>query len=118
MAKQALHDILCEIIGAPFSDDENHCYFEPPADIDMKYPCIVYNYTNDSDIFADNIHYQSSKRYTVTIIDDDPDSKIPNRMKELPYCTSDRNFASDGLNHFVFTLYYKGPRIKEEEKNE
>lgn len=118
MERPALHDILCGVLEAPFPDGENHCYFEPPADIEMKYPCIVYNYTNDMDDFADNLHYRHSKRYTVTYITEDPDCNISNKMIEIPYCTSDRNFAVDGLNHFVFTLYYNGPRIKEENKNE
>lgn len=117
--RAALHDILCEVLEAPFPDGSNHCYFEPPADIEMIYPCIVYNYTNDLDVFADNMHYQSAQRYTVTVIDEDPDSKIPNRLKNrLPYCTSDRNFKSDSLSNFVHTLFYSGPRIKEENNNE
>lgn len=110
MAKAALHDLLCGVF-----EGEKNCYFEPPADMEIQYPCIVYNYTNDVDDFADNICYKSSKRYTVTIIDEDPDSKIPSKLKEmLPYCRSDRNFASDGLSHFVYTLFYDGPRIKED----
>lgn len=117
MGKPALHDILCGVLGAPFPDGEDHCYFGPPSDNQMLYPCIRYNYTNDLDEFADNIHYKSSRRYTVTVIDEDPDSEIPNRLKEIPYCTSDRNFAVDGLNHFVHTLYYDGPRIKKEEND-
>lgn len=118
MEKQALHDILCGVLGAPFPDGEDHCYFQPPGNPEMKYPCIRYNYTNDLDVFADNIHYMSSKRYTVTIIDEDPDSEIPIRLKNtFSYCTSDRNFVVDGLNHFVYTLYYSGPRIKEENEN-
>lgn len=108
MAKAALDDILCGVL------ENQNCYFEPPASIDMNYPCIVYHYTNDDDTFADNIHYQRSKRYTVIVIDEDPDSKIPERLKELPYCTSDRNYDLDGLSHFVHTLYFSGPRIKEE----
>lgn len=117
MAKRALHDILCEVLGSPFEDGEDHCYFEPPASVQMKYPCIRYSYSNDQDQFADNIHYRHSKRYIVTIMDFDPDSKIPDRLRELPYCSSDRNYAVDGLSHFVFTLFYNGPRIKEEEDN-
>lgn len=116
MEKPALHDILCEVVGAPFPDGENHCYFQPPTDTEMKYPCIKYNYTNDNDDFADNIHYRSFKRYTVTIIDEDPDSKIPDRLKEaFSYCSSDRNFAVNGLNHFVYELFYNGPRLKKED---
>lgn len=106
--RKPLHDILCEILGS------KNCYFDPPATIHMKYPCIRYSYSNDMDQFADNRHYLKNKRYIITIIDENPDSKIPDRLKELHYCSSDRNYAMDGLNHFVFTLYYNGPRIKED----
>lgn len=105
--RRPLHDILCEVLGS------RYCYFDPPATIHMKYPCIVYSYSNDFDQFADNRRYLKNKRYVITIIDEDPDSMIPERLKELPYCDSDRNYAMDGLNHFVFTMYYNGPRIKE-----
>lgn len=118
MEKLALHDILCNILESPFEDGEDHCYFQPPTDTSMLYPCIRYNYTNDVDDFADNVNYKSSKRYTITVIDENPDSKIPGKLKKLPYCISDRNFSVDGLNHFVYTLYYDGPRIKEEKENE
>lgn len=114
MGQPALHDILCKIVGAPFSEGDNHCHFSPPANLQMNYPCIIYNYANSLDSFADNIHYKKSKRYIITVIDEDPDSKIPSKLEELPYCTSDRNFSVDGLNHFVYTLFYSGPRIKEE----
>lgn len=110
--RPVLHDILCEVLGS------NHVYFEPPDGMSLVYPCIVYHYTNDLDTYADNIHYQSSKRYSVTIIDEDPDSKIPSRIKQLPYCSLDRNFVSDGLHHYVFTLFFSGSRIKEEIEDE
>lgn len=119
MGRPALHDLLCEVLPGPFpEEEEDHCYFQPPSNTQLYYPCIVYNYTNDSDDFADNIHYRHSKRYTVTIIDEDPDTKIPEKLvNKFPYCTSDRNFESDGLHHSVYTLYYSGPRIKEENEN-
>lgn len=80
----------------------------------MKYPCIVYHHSDDSDRFADNTLYKEMKRYTVTIIDSDPDSEIPSRLKRLKYCSLDRNYTMDGLNHFVYTLYFNGPRFKED----
>ena len=76
MAKRPLHDILCEVLAAEIAISSLL------MEKDMNYPCIVYNTNNDTD-FADNIHYRESKRYTVTIIDDDPDSRIPNRLKKL-----------------------------------
>lgn len=113
MAKQALHDILCGVLEAPFPDGKNHCYFEPPDKLMMVYPCIRYSHVNDQDRYADNKHYTSSKRYTVTIIDRNPDSIYPERMKEIPYCSLDRVYSADGLSHFIYTLYYNGPRFKE-----
>ena len=81
-------------------------YFDPPAGIHMEYPCIVYNYTNDITLYADNQIYLGNRRYTITVIDENPDSRIPLEIMRFPHCSSDRNFKSDGLNHFVFTLFY------------
>lgn len=110
--QKPLHDILSEIVGP------DKCYFDPPATMNMKYPCIRYIYSNDVDTYADNKHYLMARRYIVTVIDENPDSKIPEKLRELPYCTSDRNYTVDGLNHFTFILYYRGPRIGDQNKEE
>lgn len=119
MAKDrlSLDKILCEII-APFyphedetedrdDDFDTHCYFNPPASLQMSYPCFRYYCTNDRDDFADGIHYRHFRRYTIIAIDLDPDSLIPDALvARLPYCGSDRNYVVDGLYHFSFTLFY------------
>lgn len=112
MARPALHDILCGVLG------NSNCYFEPPSNQEMEYPCIRYVRSNDRDSYADNIKYKSSKRYVVTVIDRDPDSKIAEELSKLLYCSSDRNYGADGLSHFVYVLYYDGPRIIEEENKD
>lgn len=109
--KKPLHDVLQEVLNSPY------CYFSPLSDLEMTYPCIVYHLESSLDRHADNIKYFSYDRYTVTIIDEDPDSVIYRRLKELPYTRFDRWYVADGLNHFVFTLYYTGQRIKEEQDN-
>ena len=45
-------------------------------------------------------------RYTVTVIDDDPDSDIQRIIDQFPLCEFDRFYTSDDLNHWVFDLYY------------
>lgn len=105
MDQRPFHDILSDIVGA------DKCYFDPPASMQMKYPCILYSYSNDIDRYANNKRYMSSRRYVVTVIDEDPDSKIPDMVKNIPYCQSDRNFTMDGLRHFVFIVYHNGPRV-------
>lgn len=81
-------------------------YFQPPASIQMVYPAIVYAIDNDWSEFASNLPYAHKKRYQVTVIDRNPDSLIPDKVRRLPLCSFSRNFVADNLNHNVFNLYF------------
>ena len=82
-------------------------YYQPPASIRMVFPCIVYSPGRPSIMHADNKSYLARDMYTVTVIDKNPDSKIPGYLvDEFKYCQMDRSFVSDGLHHTVFTLYF------------
>lgn len=92
---------LEEILGLP-----GNVYFQPPANLQMKYPAIVYSRDDAETLFADNDVYRRMKRYQVTVIDQNPDSEFPDKVAELPMCTYDRFFTADNLNHDVFNLYF------------
>jgi len=81
-------------------------YFQPPASIRMKFPCIVYSLSGERPTRADNIKYLNKKRYSVTVVDEDPDSKLPDQVGELPYCSFDRVYTGDGFYHHAYTLYF------------
>jgi len=81
-------------------------YFQPPANVQMNYPCIVYKRGNADTQFAGNKPYAYTKRYMVTVIDRDPDSPIPDKVAQQPMCLFDRNYAANGLHHDVFNLYF------------
>jgi hypothetical protein len=81
-------------------------YFQPPPNIQMRYPCIVYQRDISRTSFADNLPYIHAKRYQVTVIDRDPDSELPDMVEALPYCSLNRSFAAESLNHYVFTLFF------------
>jgi len=81
-------------------------YFQPPNNVQMQYPAIIYKRDNDRTQFAENSLYRRTMRYLVTVIDRDPDSEIPQKVAKLPMCRFDRHFAVDNLNHDVFTLYH------------
>ena len=95
-----LHNILVEILGA------SNVYFQPPETIKMTYPCIVYIRNSAKTDFANNFPYKYTKRYEVTVIDENPDSEIPGKVASLPMCSFSRHFTSDNLNHDVFNLYF------------
>lgn len=81
-------------------------YFQQPSGELMTYPCIVYKLSDVTTKKANNDKYDHMKRYTVTVIDRNPDSSIPDTVLGLPYCSFNRFFTADNLNHFVFTLYF------------
>lgn len=95
-----LHKTLTDILGS------NQVYFQPPSTIKMTYPCIVYSLSNIDSRFADNIPYFHKRRYSVTVIDRDPDSVIRDKMTYLPNCAYERGFTSDNLYHYVFNITY------------
>lgn len=84
----------------------SNVYFQPPTSVKMKYPCIRYERSAAVTRFADNAPYRFKKRYTITVIDRNPDSEIPNKIAVLPMCSYDRHYKADDLNHDVFTIYY------------
>jgi len=81
-------------------------YFQPPTNSQIDYPCIVYRLDDHRADYADNGKYDSHKRYQVTVIDRNPDSELPDRVFELPTCQFDRFFTAEGLNHWVYNLFF------------
>lgn len=95
-----LHNKLVELLGS------NNVYFDPPETIKMKYPCIVYDRSDDQSIFADDKRYNLKIRYQITVISKNPDIPILNDLFDMMYCYYDRHFTSNNLHHDVFNIYY------------
>ena len=96
-----LHDELCELLGT------NNVYFQPPESSKINYDCIVYHRDNFHIRHANDNKYMLMDRYELEFIYRDPDSEIPkNILEHFKYCSFDRHFISDNLNHDTFDLYY------------
>lgn len=105
MATQAhrikLHEELCEILGT------RHVYFNPDTNVRMKFPCIIYNTSVGRAHNADNQNYLFCDSYNVTVVDQDPDSQIPDAvLKHFRKIRRGSPFIADGLHHSPFVLYY------------
>lgn len=81
-------------------------YFQPPADVKLVYPCIVYQRDDADTRFAANKPYRYETRYQVTVISRTPDSDIPLKIAFLEKCVYDRFYVANNLNHDVYTLYF------------
>lgn len=96
-----LDQILRDLLGS------GNVYFQPPENVRMSYPCIVYNRQNADSKFANNKTYISCMRYQVSYIDANPDSDFHIKMIEtFPMCVYANHFVADNLNHEIFDLYY------------
>jgi hypothetical protein len=87
-------------------DGVQAAYFQPGQNVTIQDPCIVYERDDSWAAFADNVKHLLKKRYTVTVVDRMPDSPIPDQVENLPYSRFDRFFVANGLNHFVFQLFF------------
>ena len=91
---------LEEILGS------RNVYFQPPNDLVLKYPCIVYHLEGGTTRFADNNPYRFNKRYQVTYITRDTrETEIPEKLAMMHMTTLNNWNATNGLNHYNYTTY-------------
>lgn len=82
-------------------------YFQPPPSKKLFYPCIIYEQSNGKTTFAGNMPYTFQKRYSLKLIDRDPDTELVRELAmHFPMIVMDRAYTADNLYHYVFTLYY------------
>lgn len=104
MARLVLHSVLLE-----FADN---IYFQPPSNIQLVYPCIIYHKKEKDRKHGNNSTYIGKDKYRLTVIDRDPDSLIPDLLEDsLQYCKVVDHFTQDNLNHTILDLYYDHENI-------
>lgn len=95
-----LQRVLEEILGS------RNVYFQPPASKHIDYPAIVYSLSKIQPVHANDNKYKIDRSYDLTLIDPNPDNETVNEILSLRYCSFDRMFKSDNLNHYTFTIYF------------
>ena len=95
-----LQSLLEELLGS------RNVYYQPPESIRMSYPAIVYSFQDIRNRYANDTVYTQAQSYQLTLIDEDPDNEMKNKISQLKMCSFDRHFKSGNLNHYVFTIYF------------
>lgn len=94
-----LHDLLLLHV--------DNCYFQPPSDVSMDYPCIVYRRMSKDSTKANNKTYFYTQGYSLTVIDRDPDTDIPSGVLEnFAMSEEETTYTIDNLHHTSISLYY------------
>jgi len=92
---QSLLELVCQDV-----------YFQPPPDVQMNYPAIVYERRRAETYHANNVPYCVVKQYQLTIVSRSPDDALYDAIAALPMCTHERFYVADNLNHDVFSIYF------------
>ena len=95
-----LHSLLQELLGS------SNVYYQPPESIKMEYDAIRYSKKDIMSIHADDSKYVMRDCYELIPIARLPDHPVIKRLLALPYCSYDRHYVADNLNHDVLTIYY------------
>ena len=95
------------ILEGLYGGTKPHVYFQPPENLQMEYPAIVYNRNDIQNNNADNIVYSQGTSYQVIVIDKNPDSAIVDRVSKFPTARFSRHYTANNLNHDVFMIMYK-----------
>jgi hypothetical protein len=96
-----LQEELEKILGS------NNVYFQPPASVKLKYPCIIYNLDTTFIRRADNKMFMSYNRYHVKhIFKSLEKEKKDTLLSHFMMITHDNRIVADGLYNDDFTLYY------------
>lgn len=95
-----------KLVNDILKNNTRHVYFQPPENMLIEYPCIIYERHDINNIHADDDVYIQPCRYRIIVIDFDPDSIIVERMSKFKTARHMNHYVSDKLNHDTFEIYY------------
>lgn len=82
-------------------------YFQPPSNIKLSYPCIVYSKSRDNASYASNDIYYEKDVYSITLMEKDPDStKAKEILRYFRHIAIQTYLTKDSLHQTTLILYY------------
>lgn len=96
-----LHQELVDILGS------NDVFYNPPASMFLRYPCIVYSAPKPDVMHADNVKYRFLFQYEIIYIspNTEPDDSVAMKLLELPYTRLVNRYTADNLMHTKIEIY-------------
>lgn len=82
-------------------------YFNPPANVRLTYPAVVYSFRGTNDTFSDGVRYLQFHIYEAVVITTDPDSELPFLvLNGFNYSRMGTPYVKDNLYHTPITINY------------
>ena len=98
--REQLHAMLEGALGSP------NVYYQPPINIEMKFPAIRYSLKSIDKMTANNVAYKLTRAYEIIVISKSPDCAAIEKILKWQHTRYDRHYIADNLHHDVITIYY------------
>ena len=85
--------------------ESRQVYYQPPSTVKMEYPAIVYSKSNIRTTHGNDAVYSKMKKYDLIVISKRPDDPVIEKLLELSYCSYERSYKADNLNHDLLSIY-------------
>jgi len=95
-----LQALLEEMLGS------RNVYYMPPEGTKMQYDAIRFSKKTIKSDYANDGKYSMKDCYELTVIAKRPDHPVIKKLLTLPYCSYDRHYVAENLNHDTLTIYY------------
>lgn len=111
LSRRELLDIrLQKVLGTydetkPMNPD-SRVYFQPPSNLQLKYPCFVYHYENSTPMLADNTVHRFTDRYQVSYLTKKALDTTYVKLLEDPLVSYSSRYVSENIYHNVMSVYY------------
>lgn len=99
MTQQEIQTKLEELLGS------ENVYFQPPENIKIKYPAIIYKIARQNKKLANDAVYGIVPVYEMKVVDYVPDSWITAKLLEDPKCSFVAGYCNSNLHYDVLNIY-------------
>lgn len=104
MTDNAYEDVRLQLAEEMQNAVNCACYFQPPENLKLTYPCIIYSLNDVNVVYASDGPYIELLNFEIIYITKDP---LPKELQTLVYVLNrscGRTYVADNLHHFVFNV--------------
>lgn len=81
-------------------------YGVEPTNTSMVFPAVRFEKSDEEVVYADNLPYDITDAYLVTVIEDDPNTPVAKLVRQLPWCAFDRYYVAEQLHHTTYKIFF------------
>lgn len=100
--RRQVHQTLVDIAGSDVK-----VYYQPPTNVSLQYPCIVYRSTGTNTAYANNEPYYYVYEFEIVVMSMDPEFQLPyDILNGISYTSITSQYQRDNIYHTAIRLAY------------